>query len=55
MRTRLLDRLLHRPRRHDGCRVTDRPCEFRNGTCAQCGIGLLEQARDRMMIEDHRI
>jgi hypothetical protein len=30
-------------------------CVFRNGRCERCGMKLLEQARDRMMIEDHRI
>ena len=55
MRVKLLDRLLHRPRRHDGCRLSDGQCQFRNGTCQRCGIGLIEQTRDRMMIEDHRI
>jgi hypothetical protein len=55
MRSRLWDRLLHRPRRHDGCRLAEGECAFRNGTCQRCGIGLVEQARDRMMTQDHRI
>jgi hypothetical protein len=55
MRRGLLDRLLRRPRRRDGCQLAGEECELRNGTCARCGIGLLEQARDRMMTEDHRI